>query len=46
MKGPALWGIQSKQNFVLELAVSGCLVWPEFSSSIFNVLFNQIQEVH
>ena len=35
------------QNTCLEeLAVSGCLGWPEFSSSIFNALFNQIQEVH
>jgi len=24
----------------------GCLGWPEFSSSIFNALFNQIQEFH
>ena len=40
-------GYSIKTKFCLEeLAVSGCLGWPEFSSSIFNALFNQIQEVH
>ena len=39
------YSIQTK--FCVEkLAISGCLGWPEFSSSIFNALFNQIQEVH
>ena len=36
-----------KTKFCLgEWAGVGCLGWPEFSSSIFNALFNQIQEVH
>ena len=40
-------GYSIKTKYCLEeLAVSGCLGWPEFSSSIFNALFNQIQEVH
>ena len=40
-------GYSIKTKYCLEeLAVSGCLGWPEFSSSIFNALFNEIQEVH
>ena len=36
-----------KTKFSLgEWAGVGCLGLPEFSSSIFNALFNQIQEVH
>ena len=39
-------GYSIKTKFCLDkLAASGCLGWPEFSSSIFNALFNQIQEV-
>ena len=40
-------GYSIKATFCMEeSAVSGCHGWPEFSSSIFNALFNQIQEVH
>ena len=40
-------GYSIKTKFCLEeWAGVGCLGWPEFSSSIFNALFNQIQEVH
>ena len=40
-------GYPVKTKFSLEeLAAFGCIGWAEFSSSIFNARFNQIQEDH